>query len=413
MKSEHTPSPACQVVQDISLLSPQQWNACAHTKHDSFVPFIDYHFLHALEKSGSVGANTGWHPCHLAIHEKDTLIACSPMYLKSHSQGEYVFDHGWADALERAGESYYPKLQISVPFTPAACSKLLSRDDYCDHKNGSKNDRQKDKDAPPHDLQHDLLKGSIALAKKLKISSLHATFLPKSQWNLAGACGFLQRTDQQFHWQNHNYANFDAFLETLSSRKRKNIVKERRAIAQSDITIERHTAGSLQEHHWDAFYQFYQNTGLSKWGVPYLTRQFFSRITATMARHIVLIMAKRQGHYIAGALNFVGSNTIFGRHWGCLEKHRHLHFELCYYQAMDYAIEHNIAHVEAGAQGMEHKLARGYTPMTTYSAHYIAHEGLHHALKNYLHQERSMIAQNKKILEKHTPFRKDKPLQKS
>ena len=276
------------------------------------------------------------------------------MYLKSHSQGEYVFDYSWADAFERAGGRYYPKLQACVPFTPATGRRLLTRPDTNDPE-----------------LEKYLLSGMMQVAEKMEVSSVHITFSDKRQWDQMGELGFLQRTHNQFHWQNDNYSSFDEFLEALSSKKRKNIKRERRGAIETGVEIERITGSDLSEEHWDAFYQFYVDTGARKWGTPYLTRQFFSMIGATMSDDLLLIMCKRDGRYVAGAINFIGGNCLFGRNWGCIEHHPYLHFEVCYYQAIEFAIERGLTRVEAGAQG-QHKLARGYLPSHTYSAHWIA-----------------------------------------
>jgi len=334
----------------------------------SYNPFISYDFLHALEASGSAVARTGWQPQHLIAETDDgTIVGAVPCYLKSHSRGEYVFDGGWAEAFERAGGDYYPKLQISVPFTPATGRRLLVAP------------------GPDAAVVHDhLAAGLVELCRQHHASSVHATFLPEAQAAFLAERGFLHRTDQQFHWHNEGYGSFDEFLEALSARKRKAIRRERRdALAAEGISIHCLTGKDLTEDVWDAFFMFYIETGSRKWGRPYLTRTFYSLIGERMSDRILLVMVKRAGRWIAGAINFIGSDALFGRHWGAIEHHPFLHFEVCYYQAIDFAIAHGLARVEAGAQG-EHKLARGYLPVTTHSAHYIAHPGLRRAVADYL-----------------------------
>jgi len=307
------------------------------------------------------------------------------MYLKSHSQGEYVFDHAWADAWHRAGGKYYPKLQIGIPFTPATGRRLLARD------------------ADP-DTAAQLLAACIGVAGQLDVSSLHATFLTEPEWSLAATQGCLQRMDQQFHWHNRGYASFEAFLGDLAAKKRKNLKRERRDALAGGVEIEWVTGSDLRERHWDAFYHFYLDTGSRKWGSPYLTRDFFSRISATMPEDVLLILCRRDGRYVAGALNFIGSDTLYGRNWGCIEEHPFLHFEACYYQAIDFAIARGLQRVEAGAQG-GHKIARGYLPTPTYSVHWIADTAFREAVANYLEEERRYVARDIEYLEAHGPFR--------
>jgi predicted N-acyltransferase len=356
------------------------WNACAGTEH----PFTRYEFFDAVEASGSATARTGWRPLHLVVERGDAVEGILPLYLKNHSQGEYVFDHAWADALERAGGDYYPKLQASVPFTPATGRRFLTRDG---------------------DARTALLGAGRAAVKELKASSLHVTFLTEEEWRAAGDAGYLLRTDQQFHWENRGYSNFDQFLAELSSSKRKNLRKEREAVRAQGVEFDWLTGGDITEAHWDAFFEFYMDTGGRKWGHPYLTREFFSRVGASMGEQILLVMARRGGRHIAGALNFFGGGTIFGRNWGCIEYIPFLHFETCYYQAIEFAIRHGLAKVEAGAQGA-HKLVRGYLPVPTYSAHYIAHPGLRRAVDDYLGREREAVAAHIEELAEHGPFRK-------
>jgi uncharacterized protein len=353
-------------------------------------PFISQAFLHALEESGSATRATGWLPQHLVLEDAaGGISACMPCYLKSHSYGEYVFDHAWADAYERAGGSYYPKLQAAVPFTPVTGRRLLVREG---------------RSRPEREAL--LLQAAATLTDRLDASSLHVTFPTREEWELAGSFGFLQRNDQQFHWQNEGYESFDDFLAALASRKRKSIRGERKRAIEGGIEIECVTASDLTEAHWDAFFAFYMDTGSRKWGSPYLTRTFFSLIGETMSDEILLVLAKRNGRAIAGALNFIGDDALYGRYWGTLEEHPCLHFEVCYYQAIDFAIQHKLARVEAGAQGA-HKLARGYLPVKTYSAHWIRDPGLRRAIADYLKRERSAVAHEIALLDEESPYRKE------
>jgi predicted N-acyltransferase len=379
----------------IAKVEVEAWNACAFpaasggslTRYAN--PFISHAFLSALEESGSASARTGWLPHHLLLKDgSGRLLACMPCYLKSHSLGEYVFDHGWADAYEHAGGDYYPKLQCAVPFTPVTGRRILVPE-------GS--------ERPEHEFL--LLKAAAALAQRGHTSSFHVTFLTREEWVLAGQLGFLQRIDQQFHWQNRDYECFDDFLAALSSRKRKTIRRERQEALPAGIEIERVTGNDLTEAHWDAFFAFYMDTGSRKWGSPYLNRNFFSLISERMADHILLILAKRDGRYIAGALNFIGADTLFGRYWGAIEELPFLHFEVCYYQAIEFAIQHKLKSVEAGAQGA-HKLARGYLPATTYSAHFFVDPALRHAVADYLRRERTAVAHEAALLEAESPYRR-------
>jgi predicted N-acyltransferase len=352
-------------------------------------PFVSHAFLSALEESQSVSARAGWAPQHLLVETAGgDILGAVPCYLKSHSRGEYVFDHGWADAYERAGGSYYPKLQVCVPFTPATGPRLMVRPGL-----------------PAQTVKEALAAGLLALCERRRASSVHVTFEPEADWDFLGSKGFLKRTDQQFHWKNADYTNFDDFLAALASRKRKTIRRERSEALEAGITIHPLTGRDLTESLWDAFFAFYMDTGSRKWGRPYLTREFFSRIGESMADRILLVMAKRNGRYIAGAINFIGADTLFGRHWGAIEHHPFLHFELCYYQAIDYAIAHKLKIVEAGAQG-EHKLARGYVPVTTHSSHYIADPALRRAIADYLKNERAYVDAAGRELEAFAPFRK-------
>jgi predicted N-acyltransferase len=352
-------------------------------------PFISHAYLSSLEESGSATADTGWLGQHLLMEDgKGGFSGALICYLKNHSQGEYVFDHGWADALERAGGRYYPKLQCSVPFTPATGPRLLTA-------------MTADTDV----VRSSLAAGLQELTRRHQVSSAHVTFLPEDEIATFEHAGFLHRTDQQFHFLNEGYASHNDFLETLASRKRKALKKERRAALEGGISIDWLTGRDLTENIWDQFFAFYMDTGSRKWGRPYLTRKFYSLIGERMADDILLVMARRNGKYIAGAINFIGSDALYGRHWGAIEDHPFLHFEVCYHQAIDFAIVKGLKRVEAGAQG-EHKLARGYLPATTHSAHFIAHPGLKRAVADYLERERQEVEQMSDILAEHSPFRK-------
>jgi predicted N-acyltransferase len=356
-----------------------EWDALSHEGN----PFVSHAFLSALEDSGSVGPGTGWQPAPLVIEDSGQLVAALPAYLKGHSQGEYVFDHAWADAWERAGGSYYPKLQIAVPFTPATGPRLLARNPA---------------------LAAPLLDFAERFAHANALSSIHATFLEPAQVPLFEAAGWLLRRDIQFHWTNRGYRTFDDFLAELASRKRRAIRKER-AAAQENLSIKRFIGPELRPEHWDTFWVFYQDTGARKWGSPYLTREAFDLLGERMAERILLVMAYDGDLPIAGALNFIGRDALYGRYWGCVEDRRFLHFELCYYQAIDAAIELGLGRVEAGAQG-QHKIARGYEPVQTTSAHWIANPGFRSAVADFLQREREGVAHDAEWLGDRTPFRK-------
>ena len=373
-----------KVLRSIGEASASEWDALANPADRPFNPFIAHAFLKALEESGSAVTRTGWQGVHLALHEGDALIGAAPAYAKTHSQGEYVFDWGWADAFERAGGRYYPKLQISAPFTPATGPRLLARDD---------------------ETRRGLLASAAALARSNNLSSVHITFQTEDEWRLCAGEDWLSRMDRQFHWIDRGYGDFAGFLASLSSDKRKNLRKERLRALENGIEIEWVTGRDLSEAHWDAFFEFYTDTGSRKWGSPYLTRRFFSLVSASMAERILLVMAKRDGRYIAGALNFIGGDTLYGRNWGAIEHHPFLHFECCYYQAIDFALARGLKRVEAGAQG-EHKLLRGYEPVATYSSHYITHPGLRAAVGDYLIRERRAIEADIEALADHGPYRK-------
>jgi predicted N-acyltransferase len=350
-------------------------------------PFTAYRFLAALEDSRSVGPGTGWEPHYLAARLDGQVIGVAPLYAKSHSQGEYIFDHNWAHAYENAGGRYYPKLQIAVPFTPVTGRRLLAR--------------------PGHEAEARaaLLQGAIEVARRHHLSSLHATFCTAEEAEIGEGLGLLHRTSQQFHWTNPGYADFDGFLATLSSRKRKNIRRERETARAFGGEILRLTGADLRPEHWDAFWHFYQDTGSRKWGRPYLTRDFFHRVHETMADDVLLVLAIQGGRPVAGALNFLGRSALYGRYWGCSEDHPCLHFELCYYQAIEHAIETGLARVEAGAQG-EHKLARGYLPTECHSLHWIADTGFRDAVARYLEAERRAVGEEIEVLTAYGPFKR-------
>ncbi|MBX9468323.1 MAG: GNAT family N-acetyltransferase [Rhizobium sp.] len=379
-----------RVVRSFQEISSSDWGLLSGASRagPDYNPFTSHAFLSALEESGSATAETGWMGQHLLLEEEGRLIGAIPCYLKSHSQGEYVFDHGWADAFQRAGGRYYPKLQASIPFTPATGPRLLVRQ-------GEDVMR----------VQGLLAQGLKQVAQELGISSAHITFLPQGELPSLTEANFLHRTDQQFHFINRGYANHEAFLAELSSSKRKNLRKERRAALENGLSIDWLTGSDLTEEIWDQFFHFYIDTGSRKWGRPYLTRLFYSLVGERMADDVLLVMAKRNGRYVAGAINFIGADALYGRHWGCIEDHPFLHFEVCYHQAIDFALEKGLGRVEAGAQG-EHKLARGYEPVITHSAHFISHPGLQRAVADYLEQERREVAQIGEYLGEHTPFRK-------
>ena len=389
---------AIRAAASIGAFTEDEWASLAGTTRDDeengYNPFISYDFLKTLEESGCAVGRSGWQGHHLRLETPDgSLLGAVPCYLKSHSQGEYVFDHGWADAFERAGGRYYPKLQISVPFTPVSGPRLLVRRQGVD----------------PEVVRTALAAGVKAVTDKLGVSSAHVTFAQQSDVEALEQTGFLHRTDQQFHFFNDGYASYDDFLATLASRKRKALKKERREALSGGISIDWLTGSDLTERVWDDFFAFYMDTGARKWGRPYLNRRFFSLIGERMRDDVLLVMARRAGRYIAGAINFIGSDALYGRNWGCIEDHPFLHFEVCYHQAIDFAIDRKLKVVEAGAQG-EHKLARGYMPVTMHSAHYIAHPGLRNAVADYLKRERREVAHVGEYLGEHGPFRKG-PLQ--
>lgn len=380
-----------RVVTSLREVDAAEWDACACPEASEGArpndPFTTYRFMRALEDSGSVGAGTGWQPQYMTARIEGALIGVAPMYIKAHSQGEYIFDHNWAHAYERAGGRYYPKLQIAVPHTPATGRRFLVRPGFEETGTAA------------------LAQGAVELASGNSVSSLHVTFCTEAEAARGEALGLMQRKSQQFHWLNQGYADFDAFLTGLSSRKRKNMRKERAGAQAFGGKIHRFTGDTLTPDHWDAFWEFYQDTGARKWGTPYLTRRFFDIAQDTLRDDMVLVLAERDGRWVAGALNFIGADTLYGRYWGCAEHHPFLHFELCYYQAIDIAIDLGLRRVEAGAQG-QHKLARGYLPTPTWSLHWVADPGFRDAIGRYLEAEREAVEEEISILTEYGPFKR-------
>lgn len=371
-----------ELLSDMSQITAPEWDGMFDAGR-AVDPFTTHRFLTALERSGSTGTGSGWQARPLVIRGPD-LMAAMPIYVKSHSQGEYIFDHGWAQAYERAGGQYYPKLQCAVPFTPATGRRFLG-------------------DVAQREA---LAQAAIGIADQNGLSSLHITFCTEDEAEaLSGKFGLLHRITQQFHWENRGYGSFDNFLAELSSRKRKMIRKERETAQSAGLTIRALTGNDIEPAHWDAFWIFYQDTGGRKWGTPYLTRRFFDEIHRTMRDDILLVLAFDGETPVAGALNFIGRDTLFGRYWGCTQDHPCLHFELCYYQAIDWAIAHGLSRVEAGAQG-EHKLARGYLPTPVHSLHYIADPNFREAVARYLTEERRAIDQEIDVLTAYGPFKR-------
>lgn len=380
-----------RVLPSLSEIDAETWDACACPEAVDGArprdPFTTYRFLKALEDSNSVGPGTGWQPQYLQATIAGRTIAVAPMYAKGHSQGEYIFDHNWAHAYERAGGRYYPKLQIAVPHTPVTGRRFLVHPDFAEAGLSA------------------LVQGAVQLAKSNSLSSVHVTFCTEAERDTGAALGLMPRMTQQFHWFNENYGTFDDFLATLSSRKRKNIRKERQQAQGFGGAIRTFTGDDLRPEHWDAFWEFYQDTGARKWGTPYLTRRFFRIAQETLRDDMVVVLAERDGRYVAGALNFLGADALFGRYWGCTEHHPCLHFELCYYQAIDVAIAHGLKRVEAGAQG-EHKLARGYLPTQTHSLHWVADPGFADAIARYLEAERAAVEEEIEVLTDYGPFKR-------
>jgi len=378
-----------RVVNTIAAIPATAWDACAGPGNPPDNPFVCHGFLNALEDSGAAATATGWHPMHLIAEDGTGAPAgVVPLYLKNHSYGEYVFDWAWADAYERAGGRYYPKLQACIPFTPVTGPRLLIRPDV---------ERKA--------VTAALIAGLEEIARRLDVSSLHVTFAHRDQWEVLGAAGFLQRLGIQYHFENPGYRDFDDFLAALTARRRKTIRKERRAAAQSGLRIRALSGAAIRPHHWDAFHRCYVATADRKWGQPYLTRSFFHRLGETMAERVLLVVAEdADGRLVAGALNLIGGDTLYGRNWGCLGDYPFLHFELCYYRAIEFAIARGLKRIEAGAQG-DHKILRGYRPVLTYSAHWIADPGFRDAVARYLDQERPAIEAEIAALAAHTPYR--------
>lgn len=379
------------IIGSLSEIDAEDWDACACPEaveggrpND---PFTTHRFLKALEDSGSVGAGTGWQPQYLTARIGGQIIGVAPLYAKMHSQGEYIFDHSWAHAYERAGGRYYPKLQIAVPHTPATGRRFLTRPGF--EQTGFAA----------------LVQGAVQLTENNNLSSLHATFCTQDEAHRAADLGLMVRKNQQFHWRNHGYADFDGFLDTLSSRKRKMLRKERATAQSFGGTIHTFTGDQILPEHWDAFWIFYQDTGARKWGTPYLTRRFFQMAQETLRDDMALVLAQREGRWVAGALNFIGADALYGRYWGCTEHHSCLHFELCYYRAIDIAITMGLGTVEAGAQG-EHKLARGYLPTPVWSLHWMRDAGFARAVDDYLEAERAAVDEEIEVLTDYGPFKK-------
>ena len=368
----------------IKEIDQADWDACAGDDN----PFVSHAFLSVVEDSGSANALTGWIPRHAVLRDAEAkVVAVAPVYAKSHSYGEYVFDHGWANALERVGERYYPKLQVAVPFSPVPGSRLLRR--------------------PGSGVSAGTMASALEQACAAHgLSSVHVTFCQEDEWNELGEAGWLRRMGMQFHWENNNYKDFEDFLGALSSRKRKVLRRERRDANAAGLTFHALSGAEITERHWDAFYRFYHATVDRKWGSAYLTRKFFSLLGERLGGRVVLMVAEHNGKPVAGALNLAGSDALFGRNWGCVGDWPFLHFELCYYRAIDWAIAHGLKRVEAGAQG-RHKIQRGYLPKPTYSAHWIAHAGLRRAVANFVEEERNGIEYDMKKLAEESPFRKD------
>ena len=379
------------ILADLGAIPAADWDACACPEAADggppADPFTTHRFLRALEVSGSVGGRTGWQPQHLVARAGGRVLAVAPCYLKGHSQGEYIFDHAWAQAWERAGGDYYPKLQIAVPFTPATGRRFLARP----------GDEEEGRAA--------LMEAAARLADGNGLSSLHVTFCTAEERAAGEAAGLMGRSSQQYHWRNDGYATFEDFLGALSSRKRKTIRRERQVAQAFGGTIRAYAGDDIRPEHWDAFWRFYQDTGARKWGRPYLTRAFFEEAQAHLRGDMVLVLAERDGRAVAGALNFLGRDALYGRYWGCTEHHPMLHFELCYYRAIDEAIARGLSFVEAGAQG-EHKLARGYLPVTCHSLHHVPHEGFRRAVAQFLEVEARAVERDIEVLTAYGPFRR-------
>jgi predicted N-acyltransferase len=368
----------------IADIAAADWDACAGDGN----PFVSHAFLSAVEDSGSASARTGWLPQHAALRDPaGRILAVAPMYAKSHSYGEYVFDHGWANALERAGGNYYPKLQVAVPFSPVPGPRLLIR--------------------PDAGLPAAALASALRQAcTELDLSSVHVTFCAADEWEALGEAGWLQRLGTQFHWENAGYTTFEDFLGALSSRKRKTLRRERRDANAAGLTFLTLRGAEITKRHWDAFFRFYTSTVDRKWGSAYLTRGFFPLLSERLGDRVVLMLAEDRGKPVAGALNLMGREALYGRNWGCIGDWPFLHFELCYYRAIEFAIAEGLQRVEAGAQG-EHKIQRGYLPRPTYSAHWIAHPGLRRAVADFVSDERAAMQAEMAALAEASPYRRD------
>ena len=374
------PSLSLSLHQRIAEISAADWDGCAGSNN----PFVSHAFLSAMEDSGSAGNRTGWLPQHAVLRDGEAIVGVVPMYAKSHSYGEYVFDHGWANAFERAGGAYYPKLQVAVPFSPVPGPRLLMRPGV------------------PMEAMGQALRQACS---ELELSSVHATFCTHEEWEALGRAGWLQRMGKQFHWENAGFTSFDDFLGTMASRKRKVLKRERRDANAAGLTFVALRGHEITARHWDAFYKFYTSTVDRKWGSAYLTRGFFPMLSERLPDQVVLMMAENDGTPVAGALNLVGDGALYGRNWGCRGEWPFLHFELCYYRAIDFAIEHKLDRVEAGAQG-EHKIQRGYMPKPTYSAHWIEHAGLRRAIAGFVESERAAVIEEMEALSALSPFRR-------
>ncbi|MDX2145197.1 MAG: GNAT family N-acetyltransferase [Rhodospirillaceae bacterium] len=381
-----------KVVGSIAAIDATAWDACAGQDRADRNPFVRHAFYCALEESGSVSAEAGWQPQHVTLEDAaGRMIACAAMYLKTHSYGEYVFDWGWAQAYQRAGGRYYPKLQCAVPFTPVTGPRLMTRGDL--------------DPAETREAQVALLHAMLELTKQRRVSSLHVTFPTEAEQQLMAEFGFLPRIGEQYHWKNEGYGSFDDFLNAMNSRKRKNIRKEREKANSCGVRIETLVGADIKAKHWDAFYRFYIDTSDRKWGQAYLTREFFDQLSQRMPEAVVLVMGFENDSPVCGAINLRGGNTLFGRNWGAKVDYPFLHFECCYYRAIDYAIAEKLDWVEAGAQG-QHKIQRGYLPRPTYSAHWIADPGFRDAVARFLDEERDVVAQRIDALEDWGPFKK-------
>ena len=389
---DDTPGLSVRLVDAIDEIQASDWDACAQPDLAMANPFVSHAFLTALEASGSVSGEAGWLPRHLIVEDSEgRLLGCAPTYVKNHSHGEYVFDWAWADAFERAGGNYYPKLQVAVPFSPVTGPRLLVRPSA---------------ETASRDIARTMIAALETIAERLNVSSVHATFTTKDEFALFERQGWIPRLGLQFHWQNQGYQNFDEFLASLQSRKRKAIKKERREVAAQGIEVACYNGDDIKSEHWDDFYRFYVTTYDRKWGYPYLTRTFFDLLHETMRDRVALVIARKDGDAVAGAINMVGGEGLFGRNWGCDADFKFLHFEACYYQAIDFAIERGLTRVEAGTKGL-HKLQRGYLPTPTYSAHWIRHDGFRDAVADFCTAERRELTTEMDLLAGQLPYRRE------